>query len=143
MSKDLLYSNKGGGSGTGEVQLASALDFQQDGDHYKTLKMQPIELAYKVNGSPCFTKLAKYASRHKIDRLGDLKKAIHCIQLEKELGNPYEYIQIPDRDFYDILTQFTDSALLWLALDEMYHGRYDNAVKYIQYILEQESPNET
>lgn len=120
----------------------SALDRQQDGDHYKTLKMQPLELAYRVNGSPCFTKLAKYASRRKVDRLGDLKKAIHCIQLEKELGNPYEAIRVDKKFFYNILEQFTDDPLLWLALDEMYHGRYDFAVKFISYIIEQEFPDE-
>lgn len=124
------------------TKKVSALNFQQDGDHYKTLKMQPLELAYRVNGSPCFTKLAKYASRRKVDRLGDLKKALHCIQLEKELGNPYEAIRVEKKTFYENLTQFTDSPLLWLALDEMYHGRYDSAGKFISYITEQEFPDE-
>lgn len=122
--------------------MSNALDTQVDGNHYKNQKMQPLELAYRVNGSPCFTKLAKYASRRKLDRLGDLKKAFHCIQLEKELGNPYESIRVDKKAFYDVLNQFTESPLLWLTLDEMYHGRYDNAGKFISYIIEQEFPDE-
>lgn len=139
MTKDFLYSNKGGGAGTGEVQFSSALDTQIDGSHYKQQKMQPIELAYRVNGSPCFTKLAKYASRRKVDRLGDLKKAIHCIQLEQELcklsDNVYTKIRTTDTYFYQVLRQFCDNGFLFDALDAMYHGEYEDAINNIEMIL--------
>ena len=124
----------------------SALDFQQDGDHYKKLKMQPLELAYRVNGSPCFTKLAKYASRRKVDRLGDLKKAIHCIQLEKELSllvdNRYQGIKVSDKFFHKTLRDFTEDALLFSALYQMYYGEYDQAVRWVKQIIREEFPDE-
>lgn len=120
----------------------SALDIQVSGDHYKKLKMQPIELAYRVNGSPCFTKLAKYASRRKVDRLGDLKKAIHCIQLEKELGNSYVGMRLDTPDFVEVLSEFTSAGNLYDALFYMYHSQYDLAIASVSLILQEEFPDE-
>lgn len=142
MSQNFVYSNKGGGAGTGEVQVSSALNTQVDGSHYKDQKMQPLELAYRVNGSPCFTKLAKYASRRKVDRLGDLRKAIHCIQLEKELSlltsNDYEKLRVSTEHFHYVLKQFTDDVLLYEALAEMYFGNYHQAEILVHQIIAKE-----
>ena len=63
----------------------NALDVQIDGDHYKKQPIQPVELAYYVNGTPCFCKLAKYLTRDKGDKLVNIKKALHCIGLERDL----------------------------------------------------------
>lgn len=124
------------------IEEQSALNTQIEGDHYKTLKMQPLELAYRVNGSPCFTKLAKYASRRKVDRLGDLKKAIHCIQLEKELNkltdNVYTKIRVNDDYFYAVLKEFCENGFLFNSLDAMYHGDYDEAILNIEVITSME-----
>jgi DNA-binding phage protein len=46
----------------------------------KNVKIQPIELAYKLGASPAFCKLAKYISRQKNDKKINLQKAIHCIR---------------------------------------------------------------
>lgn len=120
----------------------SALEIQIEGDHYKKLKMQPLELAYLVNGSPCFTKLAKYASRIKFDRLADLKKAIHCIQLEEELNkitdNVYTKIRVTDDYFYATLRKFCENGYLFNALDAMYHGDYAEAITNIEMIIHYE-----
>jgi len=120
----------------------SALDSQVDGNHYKDQKMQPLELAYRVNGSPCFTKLAKYASRRKVDRLGDLRKAIHCIQLEKELSlitsNDYEKIRVSTEYFYTVLKEFTEDTLLYQALEAMYFGHYHDAEIFVHQIIVKE-----
>jgi hypothetical protein len=62
-----------------------ALQTQIGGDHYKSLKMQPMELAYLIGGSPCFMNVTKYITRNKGDRLENLQKAYHCIQLESQL----------------------------------------------------------
>lgn len=122
--------------------MTSALDTQIDGSHYKTQKMQPLELAYRVNGSPCFTKLAKYASRRKVDRLGDLRKAIHCIQLEKELSlltsNDYEKIRVSTEYFHQVLKQFTEFGLLYEALAQMYFGNYNEAEMMVHQIIARE-----
>lgn len=124
----------------------SALNTQIEGNHYKTLKMQPIELAYKVNGSPCFTKLAKYASRRKADRLGDLKKAKHCIQLERDLSllfdNRYRGIKVTDNFFHKTLKEFTEDELLFSALCYMYEGLYNLAIRSVEEIIAKEFPDE-
>ena len=124
----------------------SALDIQQDGTHYKDMKMQPIELAYRVNGSPCFTKLAKYASRRKVDRLGDLKKAIHCIQLEKDLilryDNRYEKLRVIEPFFHSSLCEFTEEGNLFSALYHMYYSDYDLAIRSVENIIREEFPDE-
>ena len=67
--------------------MSNAFDNQVDGDHYTKMAMQPIELAYLVGGTPCFCKLAKYATRIKGERQINLDKAIHCIELERTLIN--------------------------------------------------------
>lgn len=65
--------------------MSNALEQQVGGSHYKDMKMQPAELAYKVGGSPMFCKLAKYLTREKGDRNMNLEKALHCIALENEM----------------------------------------------------------
>lgn len=118
----------------------NALTTQIDGNHYKVLKIQPLEFAYRVNGSPCFLKLAKYASRHKLDRGGDLRKAIHCIQLEEELGaitnNPYEGIRVSQKYFITVLTEFCQgNSILYSALYAMYYGDYAEAISEIELMM--------
>ena len=66
----------------------TALDTQVGGGHYKGFVIQPIEFAM-VNGlNACQAKAVKYVCRKKGDtakQLEDLDKAIHVIQLYKEL----------------------------------------------------------
>lgn len=62
----------------------TARDKQVGGDHYKNMKLQPLELTYIVGGSPVFCKVAKYITRKKDDRKLNLEKAIHCLQFEFE-----------------------------------------------------------
>lgn len=76
------------------VQPTSAFDKQEDGDHYKTLGMQPLEIVllnkgYLAFSGACYTKVLKYTSRVKDNELVQLKKAAHVLamwieQAEKE-----------------------------------------------------------
>lgn len=122
------------------TENVSALEIQQDGNHYKTMKMQPIELGYRLNATPCFVKLCKYSSRIKVDRLGDLKKAKHCIQLEKEIvekfGNPYAALRLDYANALALISQFTDNDYIKAALHFMYSGRYDYAIDYVNILIE-------
>lgn len=64
----------------------SALEKQEGGDHYKKLKIQPIEYIH-ANGLDFFQgNMLKYLTRHK-DKNGaeDLRKVIHYAQLALEL----------------------------------------------------------
>ena len=121
----------------------SALDVQIDGQHYKNVKIQPIELAYTLGASPAFCKLAKYLSREKGDKKINLQKARHCIQLELDLLNlnmydrssegAYEYnFNSAQKLLTDFSEQFTTSSNFYNALDMMYQGYRETAIGYVE-----------
>lgn len=94
--------------------MSNALDIQVDGDHYKKQKMQPIELAYLVGGTPCFTKLAKYITRDKGDRNINLDKAIHCIAIEEEIsGKAYDHVAAR----YPVVSWSSDKGQAFMLID--------------------------
>lgn len=128
----------------------SALDTQIQGTHYKNVKIQPIEIAYMLGASPAWCKLAKYLSRDKGDKKINLQKAIHCIQLEKELAvkyDPYEHSSeyallyshkgVWVKTVRDFSSQFTESEDFFDALYCMYRNDYDCAINAVKnYALE-------
>ena len=64
----------------------SALDIQEGGDHYKKLKIQPIEYIHANDLDFLQGNVVKYITRHK-DKNGaaDVRKALHYCQLILEL----------------------------------------------------------
>lgn len=64
----------------------TALDVQVDGNHYKTMKVQPVEFIH-ANSVPYMEgNIIKYISRHKSKNgAADVRKAIHYCQLILEL----------------------------------------------------------
>lgn len=122
--------------------MSDALKTQVDGDHYKKQKIQPIELAYLIGGTPCFTKLAKYMTRDKGDRNINLDKAIHCVSIEKELNvnSTYHILECyplltsyPRLDQADMLINlFSDDPYVQAALKAMIHQRYDDAIAEVE-----------
>jgi len=66
----------------------SAFDEQTGGDHYKKLKIQPMQYALANNLNYAQANAIKYITRYK-DKNGieDLKKAIHCLELLMEYEN--------------------------------------------------------
>ena len=64
----------------------SALDTQEGGDHYKKLKIQPIEFIHANKLDFLQGNVVKYITRHK-DKNGaaDVRKALHYCQLILEL----------------------------------------------------------
>ncbi|MBS0227692.1 MAG: DUF3310 domain-containing protein [Proteobacteria bacterium] len=77
----------------------SALDTQVGGDHYKTMKIQPIEFIH-ANGLDFFqANIVKYITRHKHKNgAADLRKAIHYAQLALEL----QYGEKPSDELADM-----------------------------------------
>lgn len=63
--------------------MGNPLTKQVDGNHYTEQLLQPIEAAYLLNATPCWTKLNKYLTRDKGNKLSNLNKALHCIELEE------------------------------------------------------------
>jgi hypothetical protein len=65
-----------------------ALDRQVGGDHYKSMRIQPMEFSMANGLDACTHSAIKYLTRKKGDtakQLEDLDKAIHCIQIKKQL----------------------------------------------------------
>ncbi len=64
----------------------SALDVQEGGNHYKDLKIQPVEYIH-ANGLDFFQgNVVKYVTRHKAKNgEQDIRKAIHYLNLILEL----------------------------------------------------------
>lgn len=69
----------------------SAFSEQVSGDHYKSLKIQPLEYCMANNLNACQTHVVKYVSRYdkkwksKKDQIKDLQKAKHVIDMQIEL----------------------------------------------------------
>ena len=58
---------------------------QVGGDHYKNLKITPTDYVYANNLSWNLGNVVKYVTRNKDDRVKDLLKAKHYIDLELEM----------------------------------------------------------
>tara|TARA_B100000242_G_C43019480_1_gene474346 strand:+ start:640 stop:1008 length:369 start_codon:yes stop_codon:yes gene_type:complete len=63
----------------------SSLKKQVAGNHYKKLAIEPIEYILANNLSYCCGNAIKYISRDKGNRIDDLNKAIHYLEMEIEL----------------------------------------------------------
>jgi len=69
----------------------SAFSDQVSGNHYKSLKIQPLEYCMANDLNACQSHVIKYISRYdkkwkdKKDQIKDLKKAKHVIDMQIEL----------------------------------------------------------
>lgn len=64
----------------------SALKDQVGGNHYKDLKIQPIEYCFVNKLNNIQSAIIKYATRYpNKNKAEDLKKIIHCAQIALEL----------------------------------------------------------
>lgn len=71
--------------------MEKALDTQIGGNHYKDLKIQPIEYIMANNLNYCQGNAVKYVTRYKAKNgLEDLKKAKHYIDLLIQFEYPNE-----------------------------------------------------
>ena len=74
-----------------EAQTNNPLDKQVGGNHYKDLKIQPIEFIHANNIPFCEANAIKYLCRWRNKNgIEDLKKAKHYIDLLIELESKYE-----------------------------------------------------
>ena len=87
------------------AKASSVMDIQHGGNHYKGMKIQPVEIAHA--NRLCFRVFSamKYMFRH--DKEGgegttDIKKAIHYLQIllkqEYKQNSKVEYTPMPEND---------------------------------------------
>jgi hypothetical protein len=123
------------------------LGFQQDGTHYTSMKLQPVQLAYMLYATPCFCKLAKYLTRDKGDKLTNLKKALHCIKLEQDL---IEYADtyfnkldglVSIEEGKALIAEFTENNSYRKALLQLWMCNYDMAILVVEDIIRKYEEN--
>lgn len=68
----------------GKRKLKKASDIQIGGNHYQKLKHSPLDFILENNLSYCLGQVVKYICRDKEDKVQDLLKAKHYIDLELE-----------------------------------------------------------
>ena len=137
--------------------MTTPLNKQIDGHHYTDQYLQPVEAAYLLNATPCWCKLDKYLTRIKGDKLTNLEKALHCIELEehfeygideklaKLLGFKGIYLEkelkivsngylnkVCDKFLQQIVSLCTDKLLYREALVAMYRQDYRLAKKLVK-----------
>lgn len=66
--------------------LKTALDRQEAGDHYKNMRIQPVEFCQANGLGYCESSVIKYVCRHKRKNgAEDIRKAIHFLELLLDL----------------------------------------------------------
>lgn len=107
----------------------NALNIQVAGNHYKTQKIQPIELTYILGQTAAFCKVCKYTTRVKDNPLQQVDKAIHCIQLEETLvDHMCKYSPLSWEMSASYIKDFTEDTDLREALKCMVNKNYKGAI---------------
>lgn len=120
-------------------ELASCLDIQHGGDHYKDRGIQPIEYSQANNLDWKQFNVVKYVTRHK-DKKGaeDLKKAIHYLQMALEfdygIRSKMEYDEGKEYN-RELITVCLDQGILQTVdpkpVDELWYP--DDSGEWVEY----------
>ena len=118
--------------------MEKSLEIQVGGAHYKSMKMQPVELIVKCNLDFFQGNFVKYISRYK-NKNGreDLEKCLHYIQLRKELiGCKCTRCVAKHIKLYCNKNEF--SEIVAQAIFHMVLADYDKAEEFVKQIIEEE-----
>lgn len=125
-----------------EEAKTSGLGAQVGGDHYTGMKLQPLELTYRLGQTPAFCKVSKYCTRVKDNTLQQLQKAKHCITIEMELTKHLKHYQrVGIKEANNFICEFTEDKSLRNVLLSMHTECYENALWYLEEMIEQEKLN--
>ena len=77
-------------------EVETALDNQVDGDHYKSLRVQPVHFCEINELTSCQSSIVRYITRHKAKNgRVDIEKAIHYAELMIQMANPSWILELP------------------------------------------------
>lgn len=77
--------------------MSNPLERQVAGDHYKTLKIQPVEFAMRAGLDACAFSILKYVSRHTTKNgRQDVEEALHFCELRQALVEPVMPLRKPE-----------------------------------------------
>lgn len=120
-----------------------ALDTQVGGNHYKNMKVQPVQLFAKTRCTAFQANIWKYITRYKYkDGAEDIKKCMHYAELAKELnchGRLCTLALLAVTQFCEVnsLSEHITSVVEAAAFD-----RYDAVIELCKDILHEEYPEE-
>lgn len=124
----------------------TAIDVQVGGGHYKSLAIQPVEVAMVAGLSYCEGNLVKYLTRDKGNRLEDIKKAYHYLMLqqhmvEESVSNiPFcstNFEKVYGHRLEDFFNQFKQgrvySSILYCMMTHKYSKAREMLTKFVRY----------
>lgn len=122
-----------------EAKTTNALSIEIGGNHYKSLKRQPIELIARLDVNFMQGNIIKYAVRYKFKNgLEDLQKALHYCDLAEQLS-PYRFKRGLDIDYItswlDDNSECLDRDLYFHIIYNVFFGFYDNAKSFINLLI--------
>ena len=84
--------------GDHQENTGSALESQVGGDHYNKQGVQPLEATFQNFGydglrASIYTKVGKYLTREKGTHRKDMKKAIHCLEMQVEFYDRHNALE--------------------------------------------------
>lgn len=119
-----------------------ATEIQVGGNHYKKLKMQPIELIVMLRCSFIQGCIIKYVSRYR-NKNGeeDIKKCIHYARLALELNDKRK---CNDKVLSMAINQYVIknnlSVLQRKIITQAVYNNYENVINYCQDLLKEQYP---
>lgn len=110
----------------------TAWDKQVGGNHYTSMKIQPLQLAYMVaNGDSCFCKVAKYISRTK--NMDDFRKAVDVLEKAKSLRKSgVEVTHYKRKVIGEFADQFDNAPVIAAVLLTFLDARYNDSIRYVE-----------
>lgn len=121
----------------------NAINRQVGGDHYKRYFYQPFQLSMDINASPGFTLMVRYLTRDKEDRLQDVEKCKHIVELEQEWATNYPkqfndvYNAALEEQEERLIAMFSsqfgeEQALYYSILRSMHTHQYDEVIDLLE-----------
>lgn len=123
------------------MSIPSTLTRQVGGNHYRKYKIQPLEFTEKLGLTPIIFCIFKYVCRYKDkNRLEDLSKALHCIDVFSEIGVTKD-IKAEPTYLVTFLDQFENKqsetlhSILKLQSDKAYIDEVKNNILFLKECL--------
>lgn len=118
-----------------------ALDVQIGGNHYKNMKMQPVELFAKTRCTAFQANIWKYITRYKYKNgAEDIKKCMHYARLAKELNCNGDLDRGKKMDVQNFCEKNKLPGIIRYIVLAAGHDLYDDVIRKCEELLSEEYP---
>ena len=96
-----------------------AIETQVGGDHYKDNGIQPFEMTlanfgYEGLRAAVYTKVNKYLIRNKNSHIEDIKKAIHCLEIQLEAAQAEDFRAVWSEERDKVCNRIIEDSEGWI-----------------------------